>query len=62
MIQYIMELISAICVDGLNLTHSSASLAVGENLGRHDDRDSLFLAWTTRLAASGCASTAFDPT
>ncbi len=62
MIQYIMELISAMWVDGLNWSQSSASLAVAEYLGSTTMMGiPFFFACTTRRAASGCASTALDP-
>ena len=62
MIQYIMELASAMWVDGLNGIHSSAIFAVA--LFRGSTTMTLipfFFACITRLAASGWASTAFEP-
>ncbi len=50
------------CVEGLNRTYMSASLAVGENLGSTTMIGMpFFFAWTMRLPARGCASMAFEP-
>ena len=62
MIQYIIELIRAMCVDGLNRTHVSASLAVALYRGSTTMTGIPFIfAWAIRRPARGCASTAFEP-
>src|SRR5690606_6027748 len=62
MIQYIIELIRAIWVEGLNRIHVSASRAVGLYLGSTTMIGIPFIfAWAIRRPASGCASTAFEP-
>ncbi len=62
MIQYIMELASAMWVDGLNRSHVSASRAVALYRGSITMMGMpLFLACMMRRPASGWASTALDP-
>src|SRR5690606_35226386 len=62
MIQYIIELSSAMCVEGLYRSQSSARRAVAEYRGSATIIGIPFsFAWATRRPASGCASTAFDP-